>query len=184
MSILTSTNTGMYSIFSSIGTWLSKYAVLDFQDASKPVIKYNEDGKICPTMDGYLCKWNKYATNGTKEKWIGIYKDGDMFVIDTNGVDLLFVNYPFAKLFEGLSYPIRFGEINGGGSFICSHSHLSSLEGFPIAVGGIFDISHSQIRDITNSLPKQVNIDFFCYGCGFTKEQITSYTKVTHNIYC
>lgn len=83
---------------------------------------------------------------------------------------------------EALS--VSFERVDDGG-FICSHSQLKSMKGFPEKVA-FFDCSFCKGIVSLDGVPKEVNGDFCVVGCGkkFSEEDIRAKCDVKGNVYC
>ena len=79
-------------------------------------------------------------------------------VVDVNGnVDL--------RNFNVTIIPVKFGKVSG--SFFCSRTKITSLDGAPTSVGGSFDCSHTKITSLAGA-PTSVGGDFYCSGTEIT----------------
>lgn len=91
----------------------------------------------------------------------------------------------FLGIFQEKELPefIKFGNIFDG-NFVCSHSRLISMKGFPDSIGGNLDITHCRGIESLDDIPKEVKGDFICIGLGFAESDIRSHCKVGGTIYC
>ena len=93
--------------------------------------------------------------------------------------DVVLSGYPNNRLPEY----IHFGEIIGG-SFICSHSKLTSMYGFPKVVGRVFDCSYCPGLTSLESAPLLVDRDFVVIGNRFNESDIRKHCQITGKVYC
>lgn len=93
--------------------------------------------------------------------------------------DVILTGYPDKTLPDY----ICFGEIIGG-SFICSHSKLTSMHGFPKVVGRVFDCSYSYGLKSLDEAPILVDVDFSIVGNNFKEQDIRQHCQVTYNVHC
>lgn len=91
----------------------------------------------------------------------------------------------FLSTFQEKELPefIKFGNIFDG-NFVCSHSKLISMKGFPDSIVGNLDITYCKGIKSLDDVPKEIKGDFICIGLGFIEEDIRSHCKVGGNIYC
>lgn len=91
----------------------------------------------------------------------------------------------FLSIFQEKELPefIKFGNMIDG-NFVCSHSKLISMRGFPDTISGNLDITYCKGIESLDGISKEVKGDFISIGLNFTEEDIRSHCKVGGNIYC
>jgi hypothetical protein len=110
------------------------------------------------------------------------YPEG--YIINIKNKDVVLVNYKEKE--KKLPDYIHFGSIIAG-NFICLHSNLISMRGFPQNVGGHFDCCFCENLESIEGAPRIVDKDFALVHCGkeFTEEEIRKATiHITGKIYC
>lgn len=103
------------------------------------------------------------------------------FIINIKQGNVNLSGYRFGELPEF----IQFGKLEGGSCFICSHSELESMRGFPLEVGGDLDCSFSKIRSLSDVNIKVNREVAFC-GLPFSEAEIRSKLQIldTCRVYC
>ena len=111
----------------------------------------------------------KICTDGTYT----INDDGSIDVVgyvDLNQTNLTKIPFKFRHVSDGFRCSNNYltslegAPITVGGIFDCGHNHLTSLEGAPNSVGGNFNCDHNNNLTSLNGAPITVNGDFYCHG--------------------
>ncbi len=101
------------------------------------------------------------------------------YVVDVHGQNIHLSAFPYKNLPDF----IKFGNIFDG-NFVCSHSKLISMRGFPESIGGNLDITYCVGIQNLDYIPNKIEGDFICIGLGFTEEKIRQCCEVKGKVYC